>query len=234
MKYVLKRHPRRPIIIEGFPGYGLVGSIATTYLIDHLDMEPIGSFYTDKVPAVATIHKSRLMSPFGLYYSKDLNLLVANIIVASKEVEWPYANSMIKLASELNAKRIISIEGVNSPNPQGRVYVYTNSKDELEQLRKKGMNIMQEAMIVGPTAALMLLSHNTPIIGFFAETNIGIPDSRAAAEAIKAIDKYLGLKIDYKPLLKQAEIFEKSLREFIDKASRAQEEKEKKRLDYFG
>ena len=53
-----------------------------------------------------------------------------------------------------------------------------------------------------------------------------MPDSRAAAKIIESLDKYLGLKVDYKPLLEKAETFEKKLKEFLSMA--AQQTKEKK------
>ncbi len=234
MKYILKKRPRRPIIIEGFPGYGLVGSIATNYLIDTLNMEEIGNFYSEKIPPLAPVHKGKLMSPLGLYYSKEFNIIVANVVVAQHDIEWDYANAMINLARELNARKIISIEGVQSVPNRHRVFVYTPDQKEAELLKKLNFEFFQEAMIVGPTAALMLLSNNIPVIGLFAETASGIPDSRAAAEAIKAVDKYLGLKIDYKPLIQEAQGFERTLKKLLESSIKAQEEKEKKRLDYFG
>ena len=43
------------VIVEGFPGLGLVGTIATEFLIDHLEAEQVGEFWSDKVPAIVAI-----------------------------------------------------------------------------------------------------------------------------------------------------------------------------------
>ena len=40
----LWKKPKGATIIEGFPGYGLVGPITTEFLIDHLKTEQIGEF----------------------------------------------------------------------------------------------------------------------------------------------------------------------------------------------
>ena len=45
MKFELKKKPKNPTIIEGFPGFGLVGTIASEFLMSHLDCEQIGRFY---------------------------------------------------------------------------------------------------------------------------------------------------------------------------------------------
>jgi uncharacterized protein len=42
-----------PIIVEGFPGIGLVGNIASQHLIDELDMEYIGSMESKYFPPIA-------------------------------------------------------------------------------------------------------------------------------------------------------------------------------------
>jgi len=49
-----------------------------------------------------------------------------------------------------------------------------------------------------------------------------LPDSRSAAELIKYLDVYLGLKIDPKPLMKQAEDFENKLKDMIKVSAKAQ------------
>ena len=43
MEYILNQKPKNPVIIQGFPSFGLVGTIATGFLIDHLAAKPIGS-----------------------------------------------------------------------------------------------------------------------------------------------------------------------------------------------
>ncbi|MBW2965235.1 PAC2 family protein [Candidatus Woesearchaeota archaeon] len=47
MKVVLKEKPKNPIIIDGFPGFGLVGTISTEYLINELGAKPIGSIHAE-------------------------------------------------------------------------------------------------------------------------------------------------------------------------------------------
>ncbi|MBU1854202.1 MAG: PAC2 family protein, partial [Nanoarchaeota archaeon] len=68
----------------------------------------------------------------------------------------------------------------------------------------------------------------------FAETHSALPDSKAAAKVIEVLDKYLGLKVDYKPLLKQAEEFENKLKNMIQQTSKTTEESDKKYMSYLG
>ena len=73
-----------------------------------------------------------------------------------------------------------------------------------------------------------------PLSCLFAETHSNLPDSKAAAKVIEALDKYLGMDIDYKPLLEQAAKFEEKLKTIMQKSQEAQEISDKKKLSYFG
>jgi predicted ATP-grasp superfamily ATP-dependent carboligase len=42
MNLDLKEEPKNPTIIEGFPGFGFVSTIATEFLIKHLKAKKIG------------------------------------------------------------------------------------------------------------------------------------------------------------------------------------------------
>ena len=53
-------------------------------------------------------------------------------------------------------------------------------------------------------------------------------------EVIKALDKILGLKVDPKPLLQQAEKFEQKIKQVLEQTDLAQQEKDKKALSYVG
>jgi uncharacterized protein len=93
---------------------------------------------------------------------------------------------------------------------------------------------LKEGIVMGVTAALLMRLKTSPISCIFAESSSGLPDSRAAAKVIEVLDKYLGLKVDYHPLLKKAEEFEDKLKGILDKSKKAGEVKAKKDLAYLG
>jgi len=61
-----------------------------------------------------------------------------------------------------------------------------------------------------------------------------MPDSKAAAKIIETLDKYMGLAVDYKPLLKQAEKFEEKLKDLMKQSQQSQDMQDKKKLSYVG
>jgi predicted ATP-grasp superfamily ATP-dependent carboligase len=69
----------------------------------------------------------------------------------------------------------------------------------------------------------------------FAETHLNIPDSKAAAKLVETLDKYLGMDLNYQPLLEQAKKFEEKLKVILQKSKEAQENIDSKnKASYFG
>ena len=79
-----------------------------------------------------------------------------------------------------------------------------------------------------------MLKHEIPLLCLFAETQTTLPDSKAAAKVIEMLDQYLGLSVDYKPLLQQAEKFEEKLKSLLTKEEEFKGIAEKKKLSYVG
>jgi uncharacterized protein len=234
MKIDLKKKPQNVTIVGGFPGFGLVGTISSEYLIDHLQAEKIGSIWFSEMTPMLAIHESKVVEPFGVFYSKKYNLVILHAITNVAGMEWKIAVAVGELYKKLKAKEIICIEGVGSVGGKGGedYYYYTNKK--IKKWESTGVKKLKEGVVVGPTASLMLKMDNIPISCVFAETASKLPDSRAAALTIKALDTYLGLKVDYKPLLKKAEEFEGKLKKILEGTKKAKLVKDKKDVTYMG
>ena len=236
MDIKLKKKPKNPIIITGFPGFGLVGTIATEFLIDHLETEQIGKIWMDDIPAMVAVHEGKVVEPLGLFYSKQFNVVIVHGITAVQGIEWKVANAILKIARDLKAKEIVSLEGVGSPVPSEdiKAFFYTDDKKAKTKLERIGIGPLKEGIIMGVTGALMLRGEKMVNTSFFADTHSSLPDSKAAAKIIEVLDKYLGLKVDYKPLLDQAEKFEAKLQGLMSKSQTAASEQVKKNLSYVG
>ncbi|MFP4118142.1 MAG: proteasome assembly chaperone family protein [Candidatus Woesearchaeota archaeon] len=229
----LTRRPKNPIIIEGFPGFGLVGTITTEYLIAHLKTELIGKFWLEDMPAAVAIHQGKLIPPIEIHYSKRYNLVIVHALASPNGMEWKMADMMGELVSELKAKEIISLEGIAGDGESNDTYFYSTRAKPTEKLKSVAKPI-EESIVLGVTGALLLKEKKTPINAFFVETASNLPDSKAAASMVKLLDKYLGLDVDPKPLLKTAKEFEKKLKGIMENSKKATEERDSKRLDYFG
>lgn len=235
MPFELTKKPTGARLIEGFPGFGLVGTITTEYLLKHLNCECIGQLVLDELPPTVVIHEGKLVKPISLYYNKGYNLLILHALSAGIGVEWKITAEITKLVKDLNIKEIISIEGVSSNEanpPKSRTFVYSSNDDTRKKLKKIAPEL-SEGIIMGVTAAL-LVNSNVTTTAIFADSASNLPDSKAAAAVITVLDQYLGLKIDPKPLLETAKEFEEKLKSLMQQNITAQKEAEKKKMSYVG
>ncbi|MEK6875774.1 MAG: PAC2 family protein, partial [Nanoarchaeota archaeon] len=111
MQIKLSKKPKNCILIEGFPGFGLVGTIASEFLLEHLKFEQIGKIMSDDMPATVAIHEGKVVEPLGIFYNKKYKIVLLHAITASSGLEWKLADIVVDLAAKLNAKEVISLEG---------------------------------------------------------------------------------------------------------------------------
>ena len=223
-------------LIEGFPGFGLVGTIASEFLLEHLKFEQIGKIIFDDMPATVAIHEGKVVEPLGIFYNKKYNLVLLHAITAASGMEWKLSDMVIELSKQLNIKEIICLEGVGSSDETvtSRVFFYSNNEKKKSKFEKLKIDLLKEGIIIGVTGAVLLRAEKIPVSCVFAETHTSLPDSKAAAKVIEVLDKYLGLKVDTKPLLAQAEKFENKLRGLLSESQKAQQISEKKKMSYVG
>ncbi len=241
MEVRLNKKPKNVTLIEGFPGIGLIGTISTEFLMEHMKFEQIGKIIFDDAPAIVAIHKGKIIEPLGIYYNKEKNMVIVHGLNMMYGNEWELSIAILELYTKLNAREVISIEGVGAQEQEidesvkdGSVFYYTNTHAIELKMKHLALNKLQDGIIMGLTSALILKSGKIPLTCFFAKTHTKLPDSKAAAGIIMALDKYLGLAVDYEPLLKQAQEFEDKLKNILMKGKMASEIHEKKKLDYLG
>jgi uncharacterized protein len=229
LKIVLKKIPKNPIIIEGFPGFGLVGTIATEFLLDHLKAELIGEFHYKELAPIVAIHKGAIVNPMAIWHVPKKNIVLLHTILNVKGYEWEIADGIIDIAKKMKARQIIGLEGVATDDTSAEPKAYFFGDKKLESC---GASPIKESIVMGVSSALMLRHPKTSCI--FASVHSQLPDSKAAAKLIEVIDKYLGLNIDYSPLLKQAEMFEDKLKTIIQQSNKTVKEADKKSMSYLG
>jgi len=234
MEIELFEKPKKDaVVIEGFPGFGLVSTITTEFLIDHLKAKMIGKIKTDKIQPLIAIHKGQIVEPLGIFYSVKENIVIVRAISPVKDIEWELTDALMKFYKDVKAKELISIEGISSDGkpPEPEAFYYSNQKARSNRFEGMKIRKLEEGIIMGVTASLLSKMPETTFI--FAEAYADLPDSRAAAKVIEVLDRYLGLNVDYKPLLKKAQTFEGQIKDILMKGMAASKMKDKKE-SYFG
>jgi uncharacterized protein len=237
MEIKLTKKPKNPIIIQGFPGFGMVGAISAEFLIQHLNTELIGRIILEKAPAIAAIHEGKFVEPFGIFYNKKYNVVVFHATAPVMGHEWELSQAVVDIARQLKAKEIISLEGVGSVSQDEsgqRTFYYATTEAHKKKLKAMKLEPLNEGIILGITAALLVKAEDIPVACIFSETHNEMPDSKAAAKVIEILDKYLKLHVDYKPLLVMAEQFENKLKGIMQQSQQAQDDRDKKAMSYVG
>lgn len=235
MKLELSEHPKKPLILTGFPGFGLVGSITAEYIVNHLKCREIGKYWMEELPATSAIHEGKMIPPLTVHYCDKFNLIIIKSIVTFPGMEWKIADLVNKVANDLDAYELVCIEGINGAADAEvqEVFYYSQNLKDKKKIEKTGAKPLMEGVLVGVTSALLLKS-DRQLISLFVESKAGMPDSKAAAEVIKTLDKYFGFNIDPDPLYETAKKFEEKFNSLIEQTKGAQGEIKRKQMNYVG
>jgi predicted ATP-grasp superfamily ATP-dependent carboligase len=134
-------------------------------------------------------------------------------------------NALLDWAEKNGCTKVISAEGFNSgPKEEGKeneVYGITSTVGSRVWIEEAKVKPFTYGTVGGITGALLNEGkiRKMNVFGLLAEVNEDLPDARAAASVIKAIDELLlAIELDPEPLLKEAESLEKEVQAVRDQA----------------
>ena len=217
---------KNAVLINGFPSIGLVGTIVANFLINNLNLEQIGIIDSNRFPAISIVKEGEPHNPMRLYAGEQIcNDGTCNQVVVCvseftppPEVTKDLVNSLIDWASNNGCTKIISAEGFNSGPKQddspNEIYGITSTENSRSWVKDAKVKPFTFGTIGGISGALLnegkLRKMN--VLALLAEVSEDIPDARAAAGVIKAIDELLlAIELDTEPLLKEAEGLEQEV-----------------------
>jgi len=221
------------ILIDGFPGVGLVGTIVANFLINTLKLKQIGVIDSHRFPPISVIKEGEPHNPMRLYAGEQVcNDGTCNQVVVCvseftppNEITKDLVKTLIDWAEEKGCTKIISAEGFTSApktnNETKDVYGITSTKGSRKWIKDAKVKPFLYGTVGGITGAMLNEGkiRNLNVLGLLAEVSKDLPDARAAATVIKAIDELLlAIDLDPKPLLKEAENLEKEVQMVRDQA----------------
>ncbi len=220
-----------PIIVEGFPGIGLVGNIASQHLIDELEMEYIGSMESKYFPPIAVLFNGIINMPVRIYESKEHNILtVISDIPIHPTISYEVSKVLMDWAQSVNVKEIVSIAGIATMSSEEKVFGAATNDDMLNRI-KDHVEIFQVGTISGISGSVMTecFMRNIPAISLLGETNSPNPDPRAAASVISILNIIYSLTIDTDNLMEQAEQIEIELQKLAEQVKTSEEGEQPRR-----
>ena len=209
---------KNPVLIEGFPGIGLVGNIASQHIIEELNMEYIGSIDSWYFPSIAVLYEGLINMPVRIYENVEHNLIIViSDIPISHSVSYDVSNALVDWAEAINVKEIASIAGIAIMDGGHKVFGAATTPEMLDKIGDK-VEIFQMGTISGISGSVMAecLLRGIPAISLLGATRTQNPDPRAASSVIGVLNELYGLSISTERLIEQAERIEIELQRLAE------------------
>ncbi len=210
---------KKPIIIEGFPGIGMIGTISASYLADKLGMKLVGYFASSHFPPIAAIHDFKPVSPARIYASEkhDLIVLFSEFVIPANIV-FSLSQAIIDYAQKKKARIIYSLAGVASEQPDQKIYGIASTEKVANDLKKAGVQLIKEGATQGVSGVLIAecASEKFPAANLMVQTSTAL-DPKASARLLESVSKTLSLSVDTKELISQGDKIESRIKESMEK-----------------
>ncbi|OFV67565.1 proteasome assembly chaperone family protein [Methanosarcinales archaeon] len=208
-----KIEAEKPLVIEAFPGIGLIGNITGGHIVRELDMKYAGTVVSRFFPPIATLMEGIVRPPIKIYESKKARLVVIySDIPINPIVSYDLAKVFTDFALDIGASEILSVAGILTQSGEERVFGAATTEAMLEKL--SGVTeVFRMGTISGLSGSIMVecLVRDFPAISLIGETHAPGPDPLAASRVIGVINKIYDLDISVDLLLEEAAKIENEL-----------------------
>lgn len=213
-------------IIEGFPGMGLVGTIAAKYVVEKLGFEQLGYIDSDIFIPLIRIHKGIPLHPSRIYINESLKIVVlVSEQIIPRNLIHRFGEATIEWIRAKGITMIVSLAGINTGDPKDKsTYGIASNAKSRKMLEDAGITVINEGITTGVTAMMLLelRDDNIQAVSVMGPVSLGA-DYKAAASLIEKLAQLLKLDIDIKPLLKEAQDTEKELLKNFEKMRESNE-----------
>lgn len=209
--------------IEGFPGAGLDGPMAISYIIDKLDLEYVGYLKSSDFPPLVSIHKNEPMPPIRIYCNSGAKGQKIVTIFAEFAIPLELVSSLsdavYKFIKDNGITSIYSIGGIPVEKMTSTVFVLASTSKLLATAQSAGLKPVGEGVATGVSALLLINStfDKLPDMNIMVPIMPGTITPKYAEQAIESLDKLVNLNIDIGELEKEAQEVETKIRDIISK-----------------
>jgi len=242
-----KTELKNPILIEGLPGLGMVGRIATRYLAKQLKAKKLASLYSPHFPYYVLVNKKgsvRLLRGEFFFWKNeagenDFIFFTGDSQAQTIEGQYEVAGCILDFAEKNNAKIVVTIGGYRKEVEKTPRVVAVSTSPRLlkEALKARALPSSAGNPIVGTAGLLLGLAKFRKIdaICLLGETRGYLPDPRAARSVVEVLQKMLKIKVDLsemdkeieksKEIVKRMQEIEKRREKYAQKMRRVEEER---------
>ena len=222
----------KPIIIEGVPDIGLVGSIAVSHMVQEQNFEEVGYIKSDFFPPVMVVHGRKVLNPVRIFQKGKLIAILSEIPIDPRP-GYMLSKKLTEWYKEKGAELIISISGtplqerIDIEEPE--VFGTSNNEDVLKKMEGSGVKILEEGFVSGFYALILKnsieLNLNSSVL--LAQCYSSYPDPGAAASVLKILNKMAGLDVDVKYLIEQADELKVNYRALMEQTNTSMQKENK-------
>ena len=220
--YSKKPRLKKPVLIEGLPGMGLVGKLAVDHMVTEFKAKEFAVMYSPYFPPQVVIRKDGTvcMMKNTFYYvtgKPNLILLAGDHQGASGSSHYHVCQQCVDLLSKYDCSAIYTLGGLATGKlaKEPRVFGAVNDKALLPALKKAGVSFERTGIaIVGAAGLLIGMSAQKGIPGacLMGETHGQIVDARSSKTLLETLSKLLNVKINTESLDEKAKETEKMIR----------------------
>ncbi len=238
-----------PILIAGFPGTGLVGSISTSYIINKLHMNQIACVESQYIVPGVIYAEGKLRHPCRVYANEqgDVCVLVCEAPIIMEGM-YSVLDAISKWILSNNVKEVtvldgIAVEGLPDSkrvpmilSSNGRQADAANLIEENVEAKSKEQGIAVDNSSIYPTTAFVggmaggilssCLSNGIPCKAMLIYAARGIPDPEGAAILIESVSRITdneNLKIDTQQLRDKGANIRANMEKIIQSYTRQQQ-----------
>lgn len=219
-----------PMLVEGLPGVGLVGKIATDHLVNALEMEYAAAIYCEGLPQVAVYEEEdhRIRPPVRLYADEERDLLaLQSDVPVSPETANGFAGCLTNWFEEQGVTPIC-LSGLPTKK-EGLPEMYgIATGDAGDRLREHDVDRPTEnGMVSGPTGALLAEAAQRELdsVGLVVQANQQFPDPEAARILlVEGIEPLADISVETGKLVDQAEEIAEAREKLAKQMQQANEE----------
>ncbi|HPJ30157.1 MAG TPA: proteasome assembly chaperone family protein [Methanothrix sp.] len=232
----LRPKSQNPVVIEGFPGIGLIGNIASQYVVNQLEMDYLGAIDSRFFPPLSVLVGGVAHMPVRIYEKPELDVVViSSDIPVHPAASYDVARGIVSWAESIGAKEMVCLAGITVMSDQQRVFGAATTEEMLERIKDK-VEVFEIGTISGISGSVMneCLLRNVPAICLLGETHSMAPDPRAAIVTIKMLNTLYDLEVETKELEERADEIELQMQKLAEqvKSTAAEEVPGKKELQF--
>lgn len=215
---------KNPILIEGFPGVGMIGTIAAMHLVKEWKMELVGYMDSEAFPPLCTIHNEEPLPAARIYQSKENNVLVflSEFVIPMSAVN-AVANEIILWGEDRKLSAIISLGGVGIEADKDKVFGIATTEGLKEDLREIGVTLIKEGITTGVTGLILANAYvrKFPAAALLTSSRGMDINLIGAANVLDKLGRLLHKEINTEKMKKEGEEIEERIKKLIKESKEA-------------